>query len=75
MGTRIIFPGFTRRSKHDYGIFLSFFNSVKSDKGNNTQKTLVSSVVEPEPRGEEPKLNLLSEPEPKLQIAAPAPQT
>ncbi len=30
--------------------------------------------MEPEPRAEEPKLNCLLEPEPKLQIAAPAPQ-
>ncbi len=30
-------------------------------------------VVEPEPRAEEPKLNCLPEPEPKLRIEAPAP--
>jgi hypothetical protein len=33
---------------------------------------LLSSVLKPEPRAEEPKLNCLLEPEPKLQIVAPA---
>ncbi len=31
-----------------------------------------ASVVEPEPRAEEPKLNCLPEPEPKIQVEAPA---
>ncbi len=34
---------------------------------------ILISVVEPEPTAEEPKLNCLLEPEPKLRIAAPAP--
>jgi hypothetical protein len=36
------------------------------------RNTAPSSVVEPEPRAQEPKLNCLPEPEPKLRIAAPA---
>jgi hypothetical protein len=40
--------------------------------GTYTIVCLSDRVVEPEPRKREPKLNCLSEPEPKLQIAAPA---
>jgi hypothetical protein len=40
---------------------------------SRSQSSLFGSVAEPEPRAEESNLNCLSEPEPKLQIAAPAP--